>query len=60
MKTIHLKRGLHNCWYPDDHQFFQIMFKHFTNGMIAVSDAGVEELIVVAGEHGWSVVKIED
>lgn len=54
MKTLKLKL-IGPCWYPEDHDFFQIMFRHFSGGNIAVTEAGLAELIVVAGEHGWSV-----
>lgn len=59
VNTLHLiHRPGHfdnGTWVPADHISQEIALKHFSSGCIAISYAQLDEIIYVAGLHGWKV-----
>jgi len=65
MNTLHLHRKKGTSyptwlWYPADHESQLIALMHFSGGSCAISDTGLQEVIYVAGMHGWQVTTEED
>ena len=61
METLHLHRKNSGSyptwlWYPADHQSQLIALMHFSGGSCAISNECLDEVIYVAGLHGWKVV----
>lgn len=42
-------------WKPADHISQEIALQHFSGGYVAVSYERLDEIIYVAGLHGWEV-----
>ena len=60
METLHLiykSRGIGGpgVWTPADHISQEIALQHFSGGSIAISYNLLDEIIYVAGLHGWKV-----
>jgi hypothetical protein len=58
MNTLYLKKtktGSHYSpfWHPYENQ--QLAMKHFSGGDSAITDDRLDEIVYVAGIHGWEV-----
>lgn len=42
-------------WHPDDHISQELALKHFSGGSIAIDYHRLDEIVYVAGLHGWQV-----
>jgi hypothetical protein len=59
MKKLHLVHKPHQfykfgLWHPADH-ISQIALKHFSGGCVAIDYHLLDEIIYIAGLHGWQV-----
>lgn len=60
METLHLIHKPHSSyinglWVPADHISQEIALKHFSAGCVAISYDRLDEIIYIAGLHGWKV-----
>ena len=60
METLHLIYKPHRycgggLWAPADHISQEIALQHFSGGSVAISYNRLDEIIYVAGLHGWKV-----
>lgn len=52
MKTLKIKQDGRGYWYSPDNE---ILFKHFSNGSIAIIPQFVDEFVEIANMHGYEV-----
>lgn len=60
MERLHLYYDKHpsfqnGVWKPADHISQEIALQHFSNGSVIISYERLDEIIYVAGLHGWEV-----
>ena len=60
METLHLIYKPHpycggGLWTPADHISQEIALQHFSGGSVAIAYNRLDEIIYVAGLHGWKV-----
>lgn len=64
MNTLYLKKTkgksphpspYQHLWYPADHRSQELALIHFSGGSSAITDDRLDEIVYVAGIHGWEV-----
>ncbi len=60
METLHLIHKPHSSfpnglWVPADHISHEIALNHFSGGCAAIGYDRLDEIIYIAGLHGWKV-----
>jgi len=57
LHLIYSKSPVHTngLWHPADHISQEIALQHFSGGSMAISYGRLDEIIYVAGLHGWEV-----
>jgi len=59
METLYLiyhpQYRTNGLWKPADHISQEIALRHFSGGNVAISYNRLDEIIYVAGLHGWKV-----